>query len=109
MENFFKQLTNFQKGCAYVVGFIIIVCIIVWLSGFNFGQVSEGLPTYDILNKCKTIVHLKQGEWRTYFGKFTCGMEQSGITTDRFCLKLDISDNQCNTIYIYQVESQVSQ
>lgn len=99
MKQFFKQPLNSQKGSGdgegwlFLIGLGVVVLIILWFSGFNFWQVSEGtINTSD----CRSSIELKRGSLPTYFGKFICN--------NGYCSKVVIKNGECEAEYYYSTE-----
>jgi len=98
-------------GVLIVLGFIIAV--VLWLFGFNFGAVNEGVIKYD---DCREIITIKSDSWRKYFHKFTCTTRKtnSGVVMGGECasVKYDSSlfggNNACATAYVYELDTPTS-
>lgn len=84
-----------EEGWKAIFITIIIVIVILWLCGFNFGRVNEG---YVDSSDCRNTIILEEGSWETYFGKFICD--------NGYCSKLKIKKEKCETEYYYIKEKE---
>ena len=107
-DNFYQR--GESEGWGVLFGLAIIIVIILFFCGFNFGHVNEGYISSSASSDCKQTITLKQGSWETYFGKFICDYikDDSGKITGGYCDKLVMDKGQCITDYTYDIEPESS-
>ncbi|MGD0576496.1 MAG: hypothetical protein ABSA74_00260 [Candidatus Staskawiczbacteria bacterium] len=109
-------MENYQKGEGeiWVIIILVIIGFAIWgvisLFQFTFGQVQEGIVNIDV-STCNQVINLKEGDWATYFHKFTCTTSKTtdGRIISGTCTSLDLDSNgKCNTAYTYNETPQVT-
>lgn len=91
----------------FSIGFFVLGGL--WLFGFNFGQVDEGVVKYE---DCRQIIELSSGDWQSYFHSFTCSTYKSkkGVPLGGECVSIKndgslfSSSHSCSVAYVYKIK-----
>lgn len=103
---FLKGSSDAETTVAFGIVALFVIGIL-WLFGFNFWMTNEGTVKYD---DCRQVINLNEGDWQTYFHKFTCNTfkTKSGITMSGECVSIETnsslfsSGSSCVKAYVYE-------
>ncbi len=86
------------------IGSLIFFGLILWVISGLMGGESQGTVKYD---DCRQVINTKQGNWDTYFKKFTGEdyRSKSGRLISGTYVHIDTSGGACTTAYVYEKKS----
>lgn len=105
-KNTYQKGNTENEGILVLFGLGLLGLFVAWVFGFNFGNQEEGIVKYA---DCRQTVTLKEGDWSTYFNKFTC--DESKTTTGKSmggqCVSVKLNNNSCEKAYVYQKSPEI--
>lgn len=106
-NNFYQRGGGETQSIIALLILGLIIAGILWIFGFNFGVVNEGVVTYD---DCRQIITIKSDSLQRYFHSFTCNTykTESGAVMGGVCVSIKNDGwggHTCATAYVYEMES----